>query len=774
MKTRFIGRQSIAAFTLAAPLAALAAPPAEILLGNGNVAIPGPYARQALETDVDSSAVAAGRGAIVLQLPGGGSVVLNRTGFEQRGEGNAMWRGQSAQHSDSEAVITAHNGLMVGRIVLDDKVYTLQPGANGHHLFQELDTAAFPECDSGAGQLVALDSEAPGGAVSASAEAAGTVIDLLSVYTQRVSSRLGSQAAAEAMIQSAVDNANAAFSNSNVDVQYRLVHTAQVDYSTAGTTTDDLYWVTGDPGIASLRDEVGADMVSIIVDTAGSCGTGWVQRSPSAGFQAYAFQATDMDCAVGNLTFAHEHGHNMGMEHNPENSSVGTTPENASYDFSFAHYVDGAYRTVMSYSSPCSRGCSRVARHSNPELIYSGSPTGVTGVRDNAQTGRLTAPVVSDFRSPAEPVLPGFSVRITAGADDVTQNNADGLMNPAGATLPIGEGATVGLRFNGVNVPQGAVITRAYIELSAGASAVLPASVSLQSVAADNAAPFTTDAYSLSDLPVDASALWPVGGWAVGDVQTSVDLSSQVQALVDRAGWVQGNAMTFVLTGSGLVPATAYEGGASLAPVLHVEFETDQSPANIPPVAGFSAAAADLQVNFTDASSDPDGSLVSWSWVFGDGAGSSSRNPQHTYIAAGTYTVALEVLDDQGAMDSFSSAVTVSLPPPPEPAVPKAPSALSKAVAQEGKGKRKTITSVTLSWTHDAENTNYLVLEGCLETISGKGKNRQVFCDWSEMVSSIPGDASSVDAPVAEEDYRYRIRAVNSVGSSAWSNEVKI
>jgi PKD repeat protein len=52
---------------------------------------------------------------------------------------------------------------------------------------------------------------------------------------------------------------------------------------------------------------------------------------------------------------------------------------------------------------------------------------------------------------------------------------------------------------------------------------------------------------------------------------------------------------------------------------------------------------------FLDRSADEDGSVVSWRWEFGDGAGSSERNPSHTYNEPGRYDVLLVVTDDDGA-----------------------------------------------------------------------------------------------------------------------------
>jgi serine protease len=83
---------------------------------------------------------------------------------------------------------------------------------------------------------------------------------------------------------------------------------------------------------------------------------------------------------------------------------------------------------------------------------------------------------------------------------------------------------------------------------------------------------------------------------------------------------------------------------------------------NAAPTANFSFTTNGLTVNFTDASSDSDGSIVSRSWNFGDGTTSTSTNPSKTYAAAGTYTVQLIVTDDDGASNSTSKQVTVSAP----------------------------------------------------------------------------------------------------------------
>lgn len=82
--------------------------------------------------------------------------------------------------------------------------------------------------------------------------------------------------------------------------------------------------------------------------------------------------------------------------------------------------------------------------------------------------------------------------------------------------------------------------------------------------------------------------------------------------------------------------------------------------ANAPPVADFSHVEQGLTANFTDASTDADGSIVSRNWDFGDGTGATSTNPGHTYASAGTYQVTLTVVDDAGASSSVVRSVAVS------------------------------------------------------------------------------------------------------------------
>ena len=86
---------------------------------------------------------------------------------------------------------------------------------------------------------------------------------------------------------------------------------------------------------------------------------------------------------------------------------------------------------------------------------------------------------------------------------------------------------------------------------------------------------------------------------------------------------------------------------------------------NTPPVArpgGPYSGAVGAAVTFAGgASSDADGSIVSYSWDPGDGGASlTGASPSKSYAAAGTYTLVLTVTDNGGATGQASTTVVVS------------------------------------------------------------------------------------------------------------------
>ncbi|MBM3753277.1 MAG: hypothetical protein FJW38_04780 [Acidobacteria bacterium] len=396
---------------------------------------PGPHGSAAIAIDPAGDIVRRGSRQIRIDLPGGESVIAELARHTLRGVRSAHWRGSLVFEPSSDVSLTWHDGVLAGTIRRASAVYEIRPASAGS-VVERLNLASFPPC-AGARTVrpnFAADTTGAPNAVTASAAAdAVTEITLLSVYTPQARDAAGGVTQIAAQIQAAVDAANGAFVNSQVSAQYTLVHTALANYNDSGNPSADLDWVSTNANVAALRDQYGADMVSLIVSNGGGgCGIGFVMRSPGPGFADSAFQVTDRDCAVGNLTFAHEHGHNSGLEHDRAN---GTAPSSASYPWSFGHYVNAQFRTVMSYASPCPNGCTRVAYYSNPGVSYLGYATGIAEQRDNARTLRLTVPIVAGFRggsTATPPQAPSLLSAVSVSASQINLSWTDNANDETG------------------------------------------------------------------------------------------------------------------------------------------------------------------------------------------------------------------------------------------------------------------------------------------------------------------------------------------------------
>jgi len=86
--------------------------------------------------------------------------------------------------------------------------------------------------------------------------------------------------------------------------------------------------------------------------------------------------------------------------------------------------------------------------------------------------------------------------------------------------------------------------------------------------------------------------------------------------------------------------------------------------ANQPPVArpgGPYNGTLNTAIAFSGtASSDPDGTIASYAWNFGDGSTGSGSTPSHSYTGVGTYTVTLTVTDNGGLTNAATTTASVS------------------------------------------------------------------------------------------------------------------
>ncbi|MBW7991427.1 MAG: hypothetical protein FVQ84_15645 [Planctomycetes bacterium] len=180
-----------------------------------------------------------------------------------------------------------------------------------------------------------------------------------------------------------------------------------------------------------------------------------------------------------------------------------------------------------------------------------------------------------------------IEVRVAAGEDDSEEKVASGAIDLTSSDLEIteeggpGDNQLVGMRFSNIAIPQGAVITSAYVQFQVDETDVpgdnRPGTKFLRGEAVDNAAAFSDAAFDISSRPAtSAEASWDWPEWLTvdeeGPDQQTSDISAVIQEIVDRLGWASGNSLVLIITGSGENAAESFNGEADSAALLHVEF----------------------------------------------------------------------------------------------------------------------------------------------------------------------------------------------------------
>ena len=403
---------------------------------------------------------------IGVELFDGLVVVVDFVRVDRRGPGNYTWHGRVEGYDKSEAVLTVVDGQIAGTISLVDSAariaatYQLQSNRDGSQSLRQIDPSGFPTDHPPGAEKRRVpapekatprsgrgDIELKGGAIAAADS--GATIDVMVVYSKQTAAAAG--AAIGVQIQQAIDSANAAYANSGITTRLNLVHAAAVNYDESGDFDTDLNRLTlGSDGyldeVATLRNTHAADLVSLFIENGQYCGIAWI--GPSA---SYGFSVINRGCASGNLSFAHELGHNFGALHDPY-----VDPGTAPYAYGHGYAVPAAkWRTVMAYNNVCSAAgtsCTRIPYFSNPNLTY-GSPAqalGTAATSDNARVHNQNAVTVANFRSSGtstctfafSPSSASVAATATSGSTSVTAGTGCAWTTTSSASwLTIGAGS---------------------------------------------------------------------------------------------------------------------------------------------------------------------------------------------------------------------------------------------------------------------------------------------------------------------------------------------
>ncbi|TVQ67478.1 MAG: T9SS C-terminal target domain-containing protein [Balneolaceae bacterium] len=244
------------------------------------------------------------------------------------------------------------------------------------------------------------------------------VIDVLVVYTPAAESWANTnQSGIQNVINQAMAIAQTSADNSALDLEFRLVHSARVEFVESGDSGDDLEKLTDGeiPGVHELRDQYGADLVALFSDTDDTGGIAWMPTSNIATADDFGFSITRVQQAHNTATHAHEMGHNMGNNHSRNQKDSAAEEEGGIFEYSTGwRWVgnDGnGYHSVMTYDERADDDENgdpiydiEVFYFSNPDVTHQGQPTGSYqgeyAPADIARSMREVMHAVSNWRTP--------------------------------------------------------------------------------------------------------------------------------------------------------------------------------------------------------------------------------------------------------------------------------------------------------------------------------------------------------------------------------------
>jgi hypothetical protein len=320
---------------------------------------------------------------------------------------------------------------------------------------------------------------------------------------------------------------------------------------------------------------------------------------------------------------------------------------------------------------------------SGPGTVTFGTPQAATTTAKFSALGsyaiRLTVSdgALDDFDDMVVTVhQPGASrtvqIPIVSGADDAMEGggSTNKFVDLASADVELGNSGPPsntamldGLRFAGIPVPRNGEIVSAKIQFKVDEAGSEAAAYTIRGEANDNAPTYLAVAGNISARPGTMTTVpWSPPAWTlIGDAgpgQLTPDLKTIVQEIVNRPGWVEGNALAFMISGTGRRTAEAKDGLSP--PVLVLEFR--RLATNTAPVvnAGLDAAIklpaqAALDGTVTDDGQPQATPTTTWSMVSGPGT-VTFGNPAlvdttATFSAPGDYVLRLTASD--GLLSTF-------------------------------------------------------------------------------------------------------------------------
>ena len=171
-----------------------------------------------------------------------------------------------------------------------------------------------------------------------------------------------------------------------------------------------------------------------------------------------------------------------------------------------------------------------------------------------------------------------MAIPLASGEDDAEERLGSGRVQLHDNDLDFESDRIVGLRFDGVGLAKGTRIAAAALRFVAQGSHSGLAEWNIHGQAAVDAPPFSKVARNLSTRPkTGASVVWAPTPWSRRESYLTADLGSILQEIINNDHWTPGNAVVFLIRGSGERDAYAYDGDPTRSAVLHIEVDDTPS-----------------------------------------------------------------------------------------------------------------------------------------------------------------------------------------------------
>ncbi len=354
---------------------------------------------------VDGELVRSGPPRLELQAADGRILVAERSVFEDRGDGAAMWAGRFPGADWDSVVLTVQDGYVQGMFGEPGRAaHWIRAGPDGAGRLDQpvargsRDGVAF--CAGG----VAPSPPDPAafGARRLATPAAGASsrdrLDILVLYTVSAADAWETfgYGTPRASVQAAMDFLNLVFRNHSMPAAARLVHLAEAPASLEGAVgVLGRLWQLRE--VADLQEAHQADLVHLFIGEEesrrlGYCGQAYtLTRAGERDERPAAHGWTAATCGIParegaypyfGQVFAHEIGHNLGANHDPAHTD--RRPDVAVRPWAFGHIdinVFPTVETIMSYRSYVPRQW--VPSFSSTRIRPNGWTIGVPDERDN-------------------------------------------------------------------------------------------------------------------------------------------------------------------------------------------------------------------------------------------------------------------------------------------------------------------------------------------------------------------------------------------------------